>query len=121
MCDVRLTYVCTWQSLHGNEFHLCLLVQGDTTEDIQQLFKGVSLPVRVDKIVRTMKQWREQAVQDRDQSDGGGETAKVEPDDDENGTKPEHGSGDTQLTDSGKEKDGTKVKSPPVVDVRATC
>lgn len=99
--------------------YLCLLVQGDTTEDIQQLFKGLTLPVRVDKIVRAMKQWRERAVQDRDQTDGGGEAAKVAPQDkDESGAKPEHGSGDTQLTDSGKEEDeGTKVKPPPVVDV----
>lgn len=96
------------------------LVQGDTIQDIQQLFKGFSLPVRVDKLVRTIKQWRDQAVRDRGQSATGRDEVEVEPqEENETGAKPEIGSGDEQQTESGN--DGAKVKSEKFVDVRTDC
>lgn len=115
-----MTGTCSWHSHHDNDLSLCLLVQGDTIQDIQQLFKGLSLPVRVDKLVRAIKQWRDRAVQDRDQPDAGGEAAKVElQDENRSGAKPESGSEDKQQTESGN--NGAKVKSEPVVDVRTDC
>ena len=115
-----MTGTCSWHSHHDNNLSLCLLVQGDTIQDIQQLFKGLSLPVRVDKLVRAIKQWRDRAVQDRNQPDAGEEALKVEPQDEiRSGAKPESGSGDRQQTESGN--DVAKVKNEPVVDVRTDC
>ena len=100
--------------------YVCCLVQGDTIQDIQQLFKGFSLPVRVDKLVRAVRHWRDEAVKDREQAATEGGAAEVKPEEEsETETRPESGSGDKQQTESGN--DGAKAKSEPVVDVRRVC